>query len=114
MKSIKKLLLLGALLLASTPFVSAQTAPVVPPATAIGAPEQVREMLQKFHAGRQEILAKRLEIVRALQNLSEEERKAIIAELRSMQKGLAEEQKALARTIREEMKAIREQRRPNG
>jgi hypothetical protein len=112
MKSFKKFLLLSALLLASIPFVSAQTAPVVPPDTAVGAPEQVRTMLKTFHEGRQMILADRLAKVRELQGATEEQRKVIIAELRTMQKGLAEDQKVLARAIREQMKDIRQQRRP--
>jgi Skp family chaperone for outer membrane proteins len=107
----KKLLLLSALMLASTPFLSAQATPAVPPGAAFGTPEQVRQMLQNFHAARQVILAQRMEIVRALQAVSEEDRKAIIAELRAMQKDLSAEHRALARTIREEMKQLRDQRR---
>jgi uncharacterized membrane protein len=108
----KKLLLLSALALASTPFISAQTppAPTVPPGAAVGLPEPVRQMLQAFRQDRQAVIDQRRELVRTLQNLSEEERKAAIAALRGMQKDVAAEHRALARTIREEMKKLRESR----
>lgn len=126
MKTKTSLLITIAALACSAPALLAQTAgpgaagsnrPTTPPAMegpGSAHSEAMRTRLREFAAQREEFIAQRRELVARLQTATEEERQAIIAELRLQLQSRVEEQRALAKQIREEMKALREQRRQQG
>lgn len=73
--------------------------------------KKVHELLAGFKAQREEYIAARRVILERLKTATEEERKAILEELRASQKDRVEEQRALGKEIRGEMKKVRETRK---
>lgn len=75
----------------------------------------VQGVLKQFDARRDAMTVERRALLERLRAAAtEEERKAIILELRTEQKANAEERRALGKEIREELKKVREQRKSGG
>lgn len=75
----------------------------------------VQAMLLKFDASRETFMAERKALIAQLEAAkTEEEKKAILAELKTDMEARHEEQRTLRREIGEELKKLREQRKAGG
>lgn len=125
MKSIHYIPVLTIALLLGTSNLLAQERPAAAPApkaVRAGAPNEnasdnakaVHALLDQFKAQREEYTASRRMLIERLKTCTEEEKSAIIEQLRLEQRERVEEQRALGKQIRDELKTLREQRKTGG
>lgn len=77
-------------------------------------PTEVQALVNRFQEQRQEWIANRQQLLDCMQDMTDEERAAAIAELRELQREQVRQQRDLARQIRAEMRALRNARRNGG